>query len=232
MRARNRFRSTPRSPRCRKQRAASSRSERVVPPSPNMREVYQTHVRMSILSLPKPSLFSAQPTRWSPPARSGRRFVLMRASPPRRGGDTSHITKQSHSLQTQPPTPSQSRDHTPPALHALSLQTQPRLHLTVPSPRQYHYAFWLRQAKSMVPPARSGRRFVLMRAYPPWRGGDFALPPPIPRASRAAPPARSRRGFDLMRPSPPWRGGELFAPPRTTSNPTASQSKPKLLPQS
>ena len=41
---------------------------------------------MSSLHLPKTSL-SAQPTRWSPPARSGRRFVLMRASPPGRGGD-------------------------------------------------------------------------------------------------------------------------------------------------
>src|ERR1700680_1773826 len=53
MMARKRFRSTLRSPRCKKQRDASSRSERGVPPSPNMREVYQTSVLLSILYLPK-----------------------------------------------------------------------------------------------------------------------------------------------------------------------------------
>ena len=42
-----------------------------------------------------------------------------------------------------------------PLCNPISNQGQPQLPFTVPSPRQYQYAFWLRQASAMVPPGLS-----------------------------------------------------------------------------
>src|ERR1700674_4293689 len=86
MTARKRFRSTLCSPRCKKQRAASSRFERGVPPSPSIRIVYKQTFAMSTPNLrtdPSGGLAKS-----SIPLPRKEEDDLIQCAPPRkRGGD-------------------------------------------------------------------------------------------------------------------------------------------------